>query len=415
MTSMQVNSSFKVLWAGLLTTWMTSMATGCTFFVNQNNSCTESGCGAGQQCVDDVCVDDDEPDPTPTDGGNVVRDGGDVVVTDGGDVVDGGGGLPDGGVVDPDGGVLPPTDGGGGGDLSNEDVYNRLLPTCGACHGTGTSLAYFSSLQTFENLLVYDENWIVPGEPTSSNLLPLLRGNAPGSFTQMPIGGDDFEALEAAGQTQITLAELETWIANLQPRQGGPSSGQEDATLVRLKTAEQIKRNLYAQLGLTDEDFFSIGEEYIGYIPGGRFPVYSPDATPQPHGNTGAEGRGAIERFLALGGPHHLGKKARRREVSPLFLHTLVQVSQAWCRRSLSLDSSHLLRDAVLSDTSADNAADIRANLAYLQLKMLGTPATSDDVDALFALFQTYEADSTTTAWTAVCSALVRDPLWITY
>lgn len=361
-------------------------------------------CAPSEACVQDACV----PQTNTRDAGS-------------GGTRDAGPGRTDGGPRDagPGGTDGGPRDAGPGGGLSNQDVYERLLPTCGACHGQGTSQAYFASLDTFENLLVYDTDWIVPGMPESSALLPLLRGEAPGSFSQMPLGARDFEAMAADGDTAISMAELTTWIQNLQPRDGGPSSGVQNAVLVRLKTAEQIHAALYAQLGLEDSDFFMpANEQYIGYIPGGRYTIISPAATPQPHANNGARGRSALARFLALGGPDHLNKKARRREVSPLFLHTLVQVSQAWCARSLSKDATHLLGSVTLAQGSADAAEAIRTNIERLHLTMLGTPAEAAQTDALFALFQSYEArpsGGTRTAWTAVCSALVRDPLWLTY
>ena len=41
--------------------------------------------------------------------------------------------------------------------------------------------------------------------------------------------------------------------------------------------------------------------------------------------------------------------------------------------------------------------------------------ANASDLDEFEALFAAYEPDSTITAWTAVCSALVRDPLWLVF
>jgi hypothetical protein len=49
-------------------------------------------------------------------------------------------------------------------------------------------------------------------------------------------------------------------------------------------------------------------------------------------------------------------------------------------------------------------------------LRMLGEPAPAAEVDDLFnAVFVPYESKGAVVAWTAVCSALVRDPMWILY
>lgn len=325
---------------------------------------------------------------------------------------DGGSGSEDAGVADmgrPDVGPR----GDAGTSEANLDVYERLLPTCGSCHAEGSSRPFFANLESFENLIVYDETWIVAGDPDSSPLLPLLQGQGSGTYTQMPVGGSPFSVRDEQGQTSISMDELRQWITDLPPRTEGPRDGREQAVLVRLKTAEQIQQALYDQLGLSDETFFTKGETYIGYIRGGQYTIISPAATPQPHANAGASGRSALQRFLALGGPDHLAQRGRRREVSPLLLHTLVQVSQAWCRRSLSEDPSHILGDLELGEVP--DPAALRSGFERLYLKMLGDPATDEDVDRMYRLFMTYEPESVTTAWVAVCSALVRDPLWLTY
>jgi hypothetical protein len=56
----------------------------------------------------------------------------------------------------------------------------------------------------------------------------------------------------------------------------------------------------------------------------------------------------------------------------------------------------------------------VRANIRALHLRMLGEPATDADVDDLYVNVFAHYPDAIT-AWTAVCSALVRDPLWILY
>jgi hypothetical protein len=47
---------------------------------------------------------------------------------------------------------------------------------------------------------------------------------------------------------------------------------------------------------------------------------------------------------------------------------------------------------------------------------MLGERPSTAEIDDLYGtVFVPYEARGAATAWTAVCAALVRDPLWILY
>ena len=77
-----------------------------------------------------------------------------------------------------------------------------------------------------------------------------------------------------------------------------------------------------------------------------------------------------------------------------------------------------MLSKATLSDASstAGGTANIRANISELYLRMLGEDAPAAEVDDLFDnVFKPYEGKGAVVAWTAVCSALVRDPLWMLY
>jgi len=53
---------------------------------------------------------------------------------------------------------------------SNLDIYTRLRPTCVGCHAQGTTKPLFASLVSFENLVVYNESYVVPGSPDTSEL-----------------------------------------------------------------------------------------------------------------------------------------------------------------------------------------------------------------------------------------------------
>jgi hypothetical protein len=305
----------------------------------------------------------------------------------------------------------PGTGGGAGGgtptsgDLSNLDVYTRLKPTCMGCH-TMDQRPFFSSPEAFENLIVYDTRYVVPRDPAASMLLGLLRGTV---GRQMPPAPNDaFVGLEAKGLTYITLAELEEWIRNLPPRTTTTSSG---PVLIRRKTAEQVMQSLYAQLGLTESDFYN---STFDPLSGDAYAVRSPDAVPY----AGVTEQGGTL-FTAMGGPHRLEGRLRNDTPTPGFVQALTHVSQAWCRTAVTKSgNTAVLMRATLADASTTpaGAAAIRANIAALYLKMLGEVAPAAEIDDLFQnVFVPYEGQGAATAWTAVCAALVRDPLWMTW
>jgi hypothetical protein len=143
----------------------------------------------------------------------------DLPVIDGGEAevpaLDAGLDLPltDGGetqVPQPDGGVWINV---------NEDVFNRLSPNCAACHTSGPK-DFFKDIDTFEEKLVYNPFYVMPGDAENSELIRLLIGEGT-TFSQMPTYGEDFETLSGTGQTQITLEEVEAWINNLEPLNNG--------------------------------------------------------------------------------------------------------------------------------------------------------------------------------------------------
>jgi hypothetical protein len=90
-------------------------------------------------------------------------------------------------------------------------------------------------------------------------------------------------------------------------------------------------------------------------------------------------------------------------------------MAQAWCRQAIELDSELLFRHATRDSDSAVDREAIRANIEYLHLHMLGVVASEADVEAMYeGVYREYEAAADApTAWTAVCAALVRDPLWL--
>jgi hypothetical protein len=179
-----------------------------------------------------------------------------------------------------------------------------------------------------------------------------------------------------------------------------------DAALVRRKSAEQIVNGLKAQLGLADADIFA--GSYRDPAPE-LYPARSPDAIPQIGGS-------AESNYLAIGGPSWLKSKKGSAEPSTVFAQQLVPMPQAWCRLAVQKAGTPLLVDASLSDSSSSPQGRdrIRRNIARLHLRMLGEPASDADILDLLDLFQVYEPGGSDVAWTAICAALVRHPLWIT-
>lgn len=304
----------------------------------------------------------------------------------------------------------------GTGPLSNQEVYNRLGTTCGGCHKMGNNRPLFATLATFEVLVVYEPKWVTPGQPDASELLRLLSGQGTGTYKQMPIQGEHFAARAARGDTAITMAQLREWITQLPPKPTGPISAARDATLVRKKDGRAILKNLERQLGLNDEDFFD------GVVPDPRTGTWrradpARYAAKDPADPVGSD-RTSIGTFAALGGANYLANKRENADLSATFAQVLVPMSQAWCRRAIEKPgNTAILKFASTSDTSADSAgaARIKKNIAYLYLNMLGESADADELADLVALYDGYRAQDGVIAWTAVCAALIRDPLWVTY
>jgi hypothetical protein len=298
------------------------------------------------------------------------------------------------------------------GGEGNQDVYERLYPTCVGCHPAQASLPSFSTLQNFEALIVYNENFVIPGDAEASELVALLEGRGTGQYDKMPIGEQSFLDLERLGLTDITVAEVREWINALQ---GGPGAFEDGSSFVQRLSARQIQRTLYQQLGLQDGDWFNVDGEAIGGHPRDKFPMRDPIAIPGSHPNSGfvAEGR-----WAALGGSDYHVARLSNRELAPTFALTLIGVAQSWCRLSFDKPGNDaLFRHAIRTDTSESNPDAIQRNIAYLWLRMLGAVSTDEDVREIYEeVFLVYEERSgVRTAWVAVCSTLIRDPLWGTY
>jgi hypothetical protein len=290
----------------------------------------------------------------------------------------------------------------------NESIYLQLKPTCEGCHAIGTFPA-FESLLSFENLLLYNPRWVTPGNPDASLLLDLLRGQAPGTLSQMPPGVRSFQDLADDGETLISVEELADCITDLSDGTAVPSG---DIRVTTRLTAEQIRAALFSQLDLTPRDFLN---DNLDYYHTDRFYIVDPDETPAVRGYLGSS-INALGRFRAFGGFSFTARWRRNTDISPVVGHTLMQVGQAWCRRALDKQgNTAVVRYVTLGDTSTTNPDGIRQNIRYLYLRMLGLEASDDDVEGLLQdVYIPLETQDTKTAWTGVCSSLIRHPLWLT-
>lgn len=281
------------------------------------------------------------------------------------------------------------------------DVYAGLLRTCEGCHGAGTNFPAFADFAAFESLIVGDTSVVTPGDPDASTLMQLLAGTAAPPLRQMPPGANSFAALEEDGLTDIGIDAVRDWIADLEPCDTPTGGGSPQ--FVRRVDAEHIVRMLYAQLDLALPDVLDPS----------RFPVDDPTFGALTSADNSE--RAANARWMALGGPDYLRGQQRQISWSPLFVQTVGPMAQAWCRRSIQLDRDALLRHVGSDSDSTTDSTAIRANIRYLYLRLLGIEATDAEVAETYdTVYLHYEATADApTAWTAVCAALVRDPLWL--
>ncbi len=320
----------------------------------------------------------------------------------------GGGDASDGGTLE-DGGCIPVG--------RNDEVRLALAPTCAGCHLTG-SKPYWASLTAFETM-VYDTGEVVPGDPDASKLVKLLKGTASGSFRQMP-PGETYAAALARGAGTMTIAEVEQWIRELGPRGAVRAEPSPERFTVRRLTAEEMVLSGLSQLGLGLEDFVDTAgadwetEAYV--VRGGRFFVWPKDWAPGISTAYVSDAR-TVERYEALGGMAAVDNRGKDTNLSPAAVQTIVQLSQAWCKRAIEKQgNTAVLRHVTLADKSASKSAEIKRNIGALHLRMLSEPATDATIDELYTkVYLPAEATSTKVAWTAVCASFMRHPLWLTY
>ncbi len=299
----------------------------------------------------------------------------------------------------------------------NDEIRLALTPHCKGCHTVG-SRPFFASLEAFDNGLAYNERYVVRGDPERSLLVQLLRGTAPGTYTQMP-PVTSYATLADTGVATLPLAAIEQWIRELPPAPASLEQPAPESFTVRRLTAEEMVLGLMDQLGLAVTDFVHQIEGWQQkpwFARYGTVFVWPGDWAPGVNQGYGSDGR-ATERFEALGGPSTLFYRKRDRQLTPGGVQVLVQMSQAWCSLALSKPgNTAVLGDLSLATTSQSDAAAIRTAIRRLYLRMLGALPSEAELDEIYGqLYLPLEPQGTKVAWTAVCASFVRHPLWLAY
>ena len=311
----------------------------------------------------------------------------------------------------------PSGPGGGGGGLGgadgapcavneNDSVRLSLAPACESCHGAGSSRPFFATLRAFEDLLAYDERYVVRGDPDASELVRMLEGRGEGAFVQMPLVGEPFAARAERGETAIDMAGIREWIRTLPPPDPTTAGPDPLATATRRLGADELIRAIQVALG----------QEPTGGVPplldaGGASPL-APDS---PRGVDYTDGT-RRQTYLMLGGPAYLQQRPPEPTFSPSSLLALTQIAQGACSNAVADRNPNLFVHATLDDGLPDGETAVRENIAHLYRRFLHERPTEEDVDALLdRVFAPAASTSVADGWTQVCTALVRDPLFITF
>lgn len=289
-------------------------------------------------------------------------------------------------------------------------VIKALEAPCAGCHNMGVR-GYFKSAQAFQSLVVGDERMIKPGDPDGSEFIRLLEGTGTGAFKQMPIGLKSYAQMAQEDPSLMPMAELRAWVQSLdaQVKDVRPL---RDAPRIRRLSAEQMRRALYQQLGLSDEDFYKSASNYqvelVAASSDNIYPVRSPETLPAPYSGY------SDDRFFALGGGSAIDQLPSDESVSPTAVLTLTQVSQAWCRLALKKADNETLLGAG-GQLSAD-AAQAKAMLSRWGLLFWGQRLASQKVDALYdEVFVPLSQEGVEPAYVGACSYFIRHPRWMYY
>ncbi len=292
-------------------------------------------------------------------------------------------------------------------------IYDGLKGECAGCHVAGVR-SFFVSLGTFQALLVTDEKLVKPGDPDNSELIKLLEGHGTGVFKQMPIAGLAYADRASAGTAVngVSMSDVRAWVTNLATQSRDPRPDPNAKVLVRM-TGQQAQRTLYQQLGLDNSDFYIKAFEYDVEMAEkkdeDRYPLLGPDEMPAPRQSQTAE------RFYAIGGGSSTGQIRADSTVSPTYVLTMQQTSQAWCRFALGKTGNTALFSAGSMGTADEATA--KTTIRRWGLHFIATQLSDDEVNALYTdLFVPLVADSNAgNAYVGLCSYFIRHPLWVFY
>lgn len=115
-----------------------------------------------------------------------------------------------------------------------------------------------------------------------------------------------------------------------------------------------------------------------------------------------------------LGGESYLRQRMPEEAWSPSSLLAYTQLAQAACATAIDARREVLFAHVTPTAALPDAEPMVRANIEYLYRRFLHEEPTADDVEALFSRVYA-PATSPRDGWVQVCTALARDPLFITF
>jgi len=299
-----------------------------------------------------------------------------------------------------------------GSNSETDRVRLALAPDCAGCHSSG-DFGYFASATAFESLLVRNARLIKPGKPEESELVMLLEGKRSNSSqSQMPISGDSFAKLDAAGKTKIHVTEIREWITNLEAP-GVATQANPSITAAHRVDATFIELGLRDLLGLVENDFYSDAYSHGVYtlyeLSADYYDLRSPDRAPGQWSTAG--------RFTSLGGSSAVVSAHGDPSVSTNFVQTLVPLSQAWCRMAVRKSGNTALFNVATAKTGSADKAKARAQVAdWHSLFLAEKPTEADLDDVMTGVFEPLEKKAgLDVAWIGTCSYFIRHPLFIFY
>ena len=306
-------------------------------------------------------------------------------------------------------GECPPAPGT---NSETERIRLGLAATCAGCHSTGDT-GYFASSSSFESLLVRNARLVKPGHPDESDLIKLLQGTRTGSsLKQMPISGDAFALLDAAGKTTIHVEEISAWITSLEVP-GVATQADLALSAAHRMDAMHLEFGLRELIGLTELDFYGDASNHGIYTllerSADNYDLRSPDRAP---GQWAPRGR-----FTSLGGASAATSSHGDLSISTSFVQTLTPLAQAWCGMAVRKAGNTALFKVGTPLTKSTDRAAVRAQIADWYMLFLAEAPTESDIDDVQNLvFAPLEAKSgPQVGWVGTCSYFVRHPLFVFY